>query len=148
MPKQCYCYIMQTEMHCRQYRRERREQRNAPKAMSGNFPAFGLSRQYYLGKGLDINYLTSSLFFTHQMFKKIKIASGFFCRILYLIRTISYILAPTKHLENVIIGSEGYNYFPLKMIPSCQTHPVRKDCESCFNRKNARFSRKLSLKLV
>jgi hypothetical protein len=31
--------------------------------MSGNFPALGLSRQYYLGKGLDINYLTSSLFF-------------------------------------------------------------------------------------
>ena len=30
--------------------------------MSGNFPAFGLSRQYHLGKGLDINYLTSSFF--------------------------------------------------------------------------------------
>ena len=38
--------------------------------MSGNFPAFSLSRQYYIGKGLDINYLTSSLFFPHQMFKK------------------------------------------------------------------------------
>jgi hypothetical protein len=24
-------------------------------AMSGNFPAFSLSRQYHLGKGLDIN---------------------------------------------------------------------------------------------
>jgi hypothetical protein len=30
--------------------------------MIGNFPAFSLSRQYHLGKGLDISYLTNSLF--------------------------------------------------------------------------------------
>ncbi len=29
-----------------------------------------------------------------------------------------------------IIGNERKNYFPLEMIPSGQTHGVRKDCES------------------
>ncbi len=68
--------------------------------MSGNFPAFGLSRQYYLGKGLDINYLTSSLFFPHQMFNKIKIVFGFFCWILYIGKSIEGTLKPNLSLKD------------------------------------------------
>jgi hypothetical protein len=41
-------------MHCSIDEKEENKGKT-PKTVSENFPAFSLSRQYHLGKGLDIN---------------------------------------------------------------------------------------------